>query len=172
MEVVKVPDIIRKEHLTALMEAYEKELLGVCCAYLRDIHLAEDAVQETFLKAYRSMNRFRGECSEHTWLMRIAINTCRDFRRSAWLKYVDRSVTLDSLPEPIAPAADRSNEITCAIMGLPRKEMEVMLLHYYQGMTVTEIGQALSLSISAVSGRLTRARRRLKTLLKGVLDDE
>ena len=166
MEVVKVPDSIRKEHLTALMEAYEKELLGVCCAYLRDIHLAEDAVQETFLKAYRSMNRFRGECSEHTWLMRIAINTCRDFRRSAWLKYVDRSVTLDSLPEPIAPAADRSNEITCAIMGLPRKEMEVMLLHYYQGLGISEIAQMLGLPEGTISSRLSRARKKLEVLLK------
>lgn len=171
MEVVKVPDSIRQEHLTALMEEYEKELLGVCCAYLRDIHLAEDAVQETFLKAYRAMSCFRGECSEHTWLMRIAINTCRDMRRSAWLRYVDRSVTLDSLPEPAAPAADHSLDVTRAIMGLPRKEMEVMLLYYYQGMTVTDIGQALSLSVSAVSGRLTRGRKRLQSLLKGVLDD-
>ena len=45
---------------------------------------AEDAAQETFLKAYRALDSFRGECDEKTWLMRIAINTCRDMRRSRW----------------------------------------------------------------------------------------
>ena len=56
----------------------------VCCgcfACLNDEALAEDAVQETFLKAYRALDRFRGDAEEKTWLLRIAINTCRDLRR-------------------------------------------------------------------------------------------
>lgn len=167
MEVVMGPDSIREEKLSRLMERYEKELLRMCCVYLRDVDMAEDAVQETFIKAYNAMDAFRGECSERTWLARIAVNTCKDMRRSAWYRFVDRRVTLDSLPEPIAPASGESIRLTETIMRLPRKDMEVLLLYYYQGMTMEEIGQTLHISAAGVSGRLKRARARLKDMMKG-----
>lgn len=171
MEVVKVPDSIRQEHLTALMEEYEKELLGACCAYLRDIHLAEDAVQETFLKAYRSMSCFRGECSEHTWLMRIAINTCRDMNRSAWQRYVDKRKTPDMLPEGSVPFDEKDDALVRAVMALKRKNREVFLLYYYQGMSTLEIAKALGIAQSSVSGRLKRARDAIRTAWKGSESD-
>lgn len=77
MKVVTGPDSLREQRLVRLMDLYERELLGLCSLYLRDIHLAEDAVQETFFKAYQAMEEFRGECGEKTWLTRIAVNTCR-----------------------------------------------------------------------------------------------
>ena len=66
-----------------LIEKYERGVLHLCCIYLRDMHMAEDAVQETFLKAYKSLNAFRGESSEKTWLYRIPINVCIDMRPAA-----------------------------------------------------------------------------------------
>ena len=68
-----------------LVAQNQEKLLRTCYLYLRDRQLAEDAVQETFLKAYRSLPAFRGDSSEKTWLMRIAVNTCRDLYRSEWL---------------------------------------------------------------------------------------
>ena len=73
MTPVQGPD--REERLNQMVLTYEKDLLRLCCAYLKDIDLARDAVQETFLKAYRRMDQFNGKASEKTWLMRIAINT-------------------------------------------------------------------------------------------------
>lgn len=73
----------KEERLCSLMEQYEKSLLRMCCVYLRDTSAAEDAVQESFLRAYRSMDDFRGESSEKTWLYSIAMNVCRDMRRAA-----------------------------------------------------------------------------------------
>ena len=78
MEVVPGPDDNLENRLIFLMEKYEKDLLRMCCVYLRDISLAEDAVQETFLKAYKNLKDFRGDSNEKTWLMRIAVNTCKD----------------------------------------------------------------------------------------------
>lgn len=72
-----------EQTLNRLVERYQTDLLRMCYLNLRDAELARDAVQETFLKAYRSMEHFRGDCQEKTWLMRIAINTCRDMRRCA-----------------------------------------------------------------------------------------
>ena len=70
-----VPGPDKEAKLNRMVITYEKDLLRLCCAYLRDIELAQDAVQETFLKAYRRMDKFEGKSSEKTWLMRIAINT-------------------------------------------------------------------------------------------------
>lgn len=92
MEVVKEPDDWEKE-LTRMIEQYSSSLLNMCYIYLRDRELAEDALQETFLKAYRTRSSFRGDSHEKTWLTRIAINTCRDMRRSAWFTHVNRAVT-------------------------------------------------------------------------------
>jgi len=55
--------------------------LHLCCMYLKDVNMAEDTVQEAFLKAYQHMDSFRGESSEKSWLYRIAINVCNDMRR-------------------------------------------------------------------------------------------
>lgn len=172
MEVVMGPDDVREDRLIRLMNRYETELLRICCVYLRDYSLAQDAVQETFLKAYRAMDSFRGESAEKTWLMRIALNTCKDMRRAAWFRFVDRRVTLDALPEPVAPASPDNTALTECIMRLPRREMEAVLLYYYQGMTLGEISQALGISPPAVSGRLKKARARLGTMLKEGGEDE
>ena len=91
-----------KQRLTRLVRQYQTDLLRICYIQLHDTALAEDAVQETYLKAYRSMPAFRGDCSEKTWLMRIAVNVCRDMLRSAWFRHLDRRITLEQLPEPIA----------------------------------------------------------------------
>ena len=66
-----------EDQLTSLMRQYGNELLRMCCVLLRDRALAEDAVQETFLKAYRGLPKFRGDCSEKTWLICIAVNSCK-----------------------------------------------------------------------------------------------
>lgn len=166
MEIVKGPEDIREFRLMQLMERYEKDLLRLCIVYLRDLTMAEDAVQETFLKAYRAMEDFRAESSEKTWLTRIAVNTCKDMRRSAWYRFVDRRVSLDALPEPVQPASQESIELTMCIMALPRKEMEAVMLYYYQGMTLEEIAFSLGISSPAVSARLKKGRERLKAMLQ------
>ncbi len=157
----------REGELIRLMRQYEKEVLKVCTIYLGDPALAEDATQETFFKAFRAMERFRGESSEKTWLMRIAINTCKDIRRGAWFRHTDRSISLDKLPEPaVAPQAD-SVLITLAVMHLPAKEREAVLLRYYQSMTLAEVAQALGISATAVARRLKKAHDHLNPVLKG-----
>ena len=103
METVKGPDSSQEYLLTKLIDQYQAVLLQMCFMYLHDRTMAEDAVQETFLRAFRYYESFRHECSEKTWLMRIAINTCKDIRRGAWFRHTDRSVSLDKLPEPAVP---------------------------------------------------------------------
>lgn len=153
--------------LIHLMRLYEKDVLKVCFVYLQDMALAEDAAQETFLKAYRSLEKFRGNSSEKTWLMRIAINTCKDIRRGAWFRHTERGVSLEQLPEPSVPAKAESIHITLEVMRLPKKEREVVLLRYYQNMTQAEVADALGISAAAVAKRLKRAHEHLHFALEG-----
>jgi RNA polymerase sigma-70 factor (ECF subfamily) len=161
------PDSVREERLISLMDQYEVKLKRMCCVYLRDMSLAEDAVQETFVKAYKCLDSFRGESNEKTWLMRIAINTCKDMRRASWFRYVDRHVTLESIPAPICDSTFEQAELVMDIMKLPRKYLVVVLLHYYQGMTTREIAQVLKIPHQTVSSRLKHAREKLRAALEG-----
>lgn len=105
MGMIQAPNQTPADRLDRMVQQYEKELLRICYVYLRDRTAAEDIVQETFLKAFRHMDSFRGASSEKTWLIRIAINCCRDYRRSAWYRYMDFRVSVDQLPFPMAALA-------------------------------------------------------------------
>lgn len=155
-------DRSREERLEEMMARYGDALIRMCCLYLRDASLAEDAAQDTFVKAWRHMNRFRGDCSEGTWLMRIAINVCRDYRKTAWMRHIDRSTPLSALPEQGRDDVRPDSPVLEAVMALKRREKEAVLLHYYQGFTIRETAKALGISESAVKQRLQRANRQLK----------
>lgn len=156
-----------------LVEQYQEAVLRTCFLYLRDQSLAEDAVQETFLKVYRSLPSFRGEAAEKTWILKIAIHTCCDLNRSGWFRLMNRHVTPEMLPCAAPDATEEDDQLALAVMKLPRKLREVILLHYYQELTVGEIARVLHLAHSSVSGRLKRGREKLKTLLEGrELDEE
>ena len=157
----------RREWLNDAVLRWEKPLLHLCFAYLGDTSLAEDAVQETFFRAWKHFDRFRGEAEEKTWLTRIAINTCKDLLKSAWSRNTDRSVTPDSLPEGSAPFEERDDTVTRAVMSLPDKLREVTLLRWYQGLSLEEMVKVLRLPRSTVNYRLKKA----KTMLKGKLEE-
>ena len=157
---------------TELVNTYQLPLLRMCCLRLGDAELAKDAVQETFLKAYKALPSFRGECSLQSWLMRIAINTCRDMQRSWWHRHVNRKVIPEEMNAACEPVSDDAITVSQAIAALPVKLREVVLLYYYQNMQLDEIAQTLTISPSSVSGRLKRARNKLRIALKGVYFDE
>lgn len=167
MEVVKGPDNSPEERINRLIRAHERELLRLCCVCLRDVSLAEDAVQETFIKAYRNLHAFRGGSSEKTWLYRIAINTCRDMQRGSWFQLVSRDVNFDELQIPAGEEPGERSALSEGILQLPRKYREVVLLYYYEDMKLTEIARALGVSAMTVSRRIARARTLLRDLLKG-----
>ena len=127
---------------------------------------AEDAVQDTFLKAYKRLDDLRDAGRERAWLMSIAINTCRDYLRTAWLRHTDRRVTLDLLPEPTCESIWPDTTVITEVMRLPQKLREAVLLRYYQGMKLSEAAEVLHISTSTVKQRLDRAN----TILRGRLE--
>lgn len=166
MEAVKDPDSRRDQTIERLITQYQTSLLRLCYVQLQDQALAEDAVQETFLKAYKGFDSFRGDSSEKTWLTRIAVNTCRDFQRGGWFKHTDRRVTPDMLPVGTVQPDTEDLDLSLAVMKLPRKMREAILLYYYQDMSTEEIAETLGIAQSSVSNRLRRGREKLRKLLE------
>ena len=157
----------RQAWLDGAITRWEKPMLRLCYAYLCDTAMAEDAVQETFFKAWKNYGKFRGDAEEKTWLTRIAINTCKDLMKSAWAKNTDRSVSPDDLPEAAAEFEERDDTVTRAVLSLPRELKEATLLHWYQGLTLKEMAKVLRLPRSTVNYRLKKA----KAILKEELED-
>jgi RNA polymerase sigma factor (sigma-70 family) len=149
--------------LEEMMIRWETSLLRMCYAYLHDRTLAEDAVQETFLKAWKGYDCFEGMAAEKTWLLRIAINTCKDLRRSGWFRHTDHSV---ELPEGAVPFTHTDDTITRAVMSLKPRLREVVLLRYYQGLTGEETAQVLGIVRATVYNRLDKAQALLQTELE------
>ncbi len=165
MDIVKGPDNRLEERIGEMIQTYEKDLLRLCCMYLKDRTMAEDAVQETFVKAYRNLKSFRGESNEKTWLVRIAINVCKDMQRTAWFQNLGRMVNLDDVKLP--QETEVRSEVVEQIMSLPKKLKEVVLLFYYENMNQSEIAEALGVSVTTVHRRLNKAREALRLLLQG-----
>ena len=162
----------RQQWLTEAMTRWEKPLRKLCYAYLCDTALAEDAVQETFFKAWKGYGCFRRESGEKTWLTRIAINTCKDLLSSAWTRNTDRSVVPEALPEGSAPFEERDDTVTRAVLALEPKLKEVTLLHWYQGLTLAEMGQVLRLPRSTINYRLKKAKAALRNALEDWYDED
>lgn len=153
-----------------MIARYGDGILRLCLVYLGDRQLAEDAFQETFVKAWRNRSTFRGESSEKTWLSQIAVNTCRDMLRSGWFRMVKRSEPVEKLFDLAAPQQDADFSVRDAVLSLPGKYREVIVLYYDQEMKLREIADLLSISINSVSTRLRRARALLKAQLGEEVD--
>ena len=160
-----------RSELDRLMEQYGSSLLRMSAIYLKDADLAQDAVQETFIKAYRHMNDYRGDSSEKTWLTTICVNTCRDILRTAWSRHTSR-MDLDTLPEKPAEFEFPDNTVLTEVMRLPAKYREVILLRYYEGMKLKEVSSALGLSDGKLRTRLNKANEILRDRLKEWYYDE
>ncbi len=164
-------DRLTDDDMRRIMTEYGAQMKRVCYLYLKDAALAEDAVQEAFIKIYKHGASFRGESAEKTWIMRITINVCRDMLRTAWLRRIDRTRTPDMIPlKTDAPGDDFA--VLDAVMQLPPKLREAVILRYYQEMTVKDIAQSLSVSRYTANHRIKAAQDALRTTLKGWYFDE
>ena len=158
-----------QQRLEGWIRSYGNAVLRTCFVFLADARQAEDAVQDTFLRAWQAMDQFEGRnaCSEKTWLMKIAVNVCHDYRRSRWFRHVDLSKALDELPPHMLAVLPEDRLLMVDILRLPEKYKQVLLLYYYQDLTLEETAQALGISRSTVHHRLKKAEALLRSALTG-----
>ena len=163
----------REAALVRLMETYGDSVKRLCCVYLRELGAAEDAAQDAFIKAYEHIDELIAGTvrAEKAWLMRIAVNTCKDVLRSSWMRRIDRRRPIEELPLCARSGHEESLAITQAITSLPPKLREIVLLHYYEDMSLKLCAQALGISAATATRRLQQAQERLRRLLGDFPDD-
>ena len=155
--------------LENLVTRYENTLYRTALAILDNPAEAEDAVQDTFLRWLEKRPDFNDEEHEKAWLLRVTVNSCRDLWRGAWLKRVVLGApTLELIPaqDETIEKREEKEELMRAVNKLPGAFREAVLLHYYQGLGISEIAQMLDLPEGTISSRLSRARKKLEVLLK------
>ena len=146
------------------LTAYGPAILRMCCVYLGDRTLAEDALQETFIRAWQALRRNNMSVQhEKAWLMHIAVNVCRDLHRSRWFRHIDAAACLDDLPELPDERTMADHDLLLDVYRLPEKYKQVILLCFYHHMTQQECADVLGVSVSAVNKRLAKAQAMLKT---------
>ena len=165
-----VPDVRDDPaYFARLYDQYATDVLRVCYFYLSDREKAEDVCQDVFVRLMTTHPLLQPG-REKSWLLKVALNRCRDLWRGAWLKRVILGgPTFDLIPAPDELSRrDDQQAMMAAINQLPATFKEVILLHYYQGMNIAEIAQMLELPEGTISSRLSRGRKKLESiLLKG-----
>lgn len=165
-----VPDVRDDPaYFARLYDQYATDVLRVCYFYLSDREKAEDVCQDVFVRLM-TRHPVLQPGREKSWLLKVALNRCRDLWRGAWLKRVILGgPTFELIPAPDEfSRRDDQQAMMAAINQLPATFKEVILLHYYQGMNIAEIAQMLELPEGTISSRLSRGRKKLESiLLKG-----
>ncbi len=147
-----------------LVERYADGLLRLACAWLGNVEDAQDVCQNTFLKALLHDKSFPDPEQEKAWLLRVAINECKNHRKSAWVRHradwTDDAATAATVELPVPGG------VWEAVERLPLKYRRVVVLRYYEGYEVREIAGLLGLSAPLVSTHLARAKSKLREFLK------
>jgi RNA polymerase sigma-70 factor (ECF subfamily) len=127
---------------------------------------AEDLAQETFLRAYEQIGSFRGASKFSTWLYRIAVNTCLNWRQSEARRFQLQNRAAEELSTQQAggrvSAAAEPNEVQAALLKLPAKQRAAIVLTIYDGLNHAEAAKILHCSETTVSWRVFTAKRKLK----------
>jgi len=156
------------EAFDRLVERYQRHVYRLCYRYVNNHHDANDMAQDVFLKAYKALGRFRGDSSFSTWLYRIAVNTCLNFRAA---RRPESHELPDGLPDPAVGAADRldrderSRRVRDAVHRLPEKQRATVILKVYHDLTHEEVAQILGSSVGTVKANLFHALGNLRKLL-------
>lgn len=150
-----------------LYEKYANDVLRVSYFYLGDRQRAEDVTQDVFVRLMTNEPDLE-EGREKAWLLKVALNRCRDLWRGAWVKRVVLgSPSFEMIPAPDdTEQRDEEEAMMKAIHQLPASFRESILLYYYQGYGIGEIAEMLNLPEGTISSRLSRARKKLETILK------
>ena len=158
----------KEQLLDYLMRRFSASVVKIAYYHLRDRHLAEDIMQEVFCRVFKNMDSFRRESSYYTWIYRITVNLCSDYKKSAYNRRISLKDTLDGPYESEARLFEEAEggEVFSCVMDLPLKYRTVMALHYFEDMPTPEVARMLKISESAVRTRLHRGRNLLKDVLR------
>ncbi|MEK4626787.1 sigma-70 family RNA polymerase sigma factor [Solibacillus sp. FSL R7-0682] len=159
--------------LEKIMIEYGNELVRLAFSYVKDVEIAKDMVQNSFIKCYKNLDSFRFDAQVKTWLYRITINECKDYLKSWNYRMVQVKSFINETTKSILPSTEKAvidkysnEEIKDTIFSLPKVYREVVYLYYYDSLSTEEIANVLDLPVNTVKTRLRRAKQRLVSIMK------
>ncbi|MDD5455234.1 MAG: sigma-70 family RNA polymerase sigma factor [Candidatus Ratteibacteria bacterium] len=177
-----------KNAFDKLILGYMNKVFNLCYRFLGNYEEANDSAQETFIKVYRSLNKFQSQSSFSTWLYRIAVNTCKNRLKSAEYKSSRETIRIDEpknlddgktysveiADQSLSPVAflDRKESsaiIQSAIDSLSQEHKEVVVLRDIEGLSYEQIASITGDNLGTVKSKLARAREKLARKLKGLI---
>jgi RNA polymerase sigma-70 factor (ECF subfamily) len=169
-----------------LVSKYRRRIMNLSMRYTRNRADAEDAVQETFIKAYWGLQHFRGDAAFSSWLHRIAVNSAKtvlllrardasvfssDIRNNDEMN--ETSVTLKELdtPEELALTDEICDAVNAAIESLGEEQRNAIVLREFEGLSYSQVASTMSCPVGTVRSRVFRAREAIDNQLRHVFDD-
>jgi len=166
-----------------LVRKYEHKIGSVIARYISDTHEVEDIAQETFIKAYRAIDRFRGDSAFYTWLYRIAVNTTKNYLVSQKRRPPDSDLDASDVestgigrvmhdndtPEAGALSREIAQTVTAALQRLPEELRLALELRELQGFSYEEIAEQMQCPLGTVRSRIFRAREAVDNELRPLL---
>lgn len=182
-ELVKRVQRGDKQAFDVLVRKYQHKIVQLISRYVHDSHEALDVAQDTFLKAYRALPRFRGDSAFYTWIYRIAINTAKNHLVAQSRRPPDADIdAVDAeqysgvtqlkemeTPEHLLMTDEIKNTILGAIDDLPEDLRTAITLRELEGMSYDEIAQTMACPVGTVRSRIFRAREAIDTKLRPLL---
>ncbi len=153
-----------KEKDADVKEIYDREyqrVYRIAMIYLRNIHDAQDAVQNVFIKLLEHPKSFEDEEQEKAWFITVTKNYCKDILKSSWKRKID----LGEIPD-MANEEKEIYDVMTDMMKLPAKYREVLYLYYYEGYSVKDMSEMLDRKESTLQTQLATARKKLKVELE------
>jgi RNA polymerase sigma-70 factor (ECF subfamily) len=156
----------------ALVRKYQDRVYNLCRYMLRDPQNAQDAAQDVFLKSYRGLKEFRPDSSVYTWIYRITVTTCLDYRRKSHRETFRNEPLSEGLQseephlEQTYDSAKNAEAVQLALQKLPEKLRAAIVLREIEELSYEEIAEVLHTSPGTVKSRISRAREELQHLLK------
>lgn len=178
-----------RQAFNMLIIKHKDRIYNLCFWYLNDHQEADDAAQETFIKIFNFLKTFRQDAAFSTWVHRIAINTCKNKRKSSYARFFRRQKPLDASdangrvtqiadngshtviqqPDAQLDRKETSAAIQQAISRLGEKKRTVVLLRDIQGFSYEEVAKITGMNLGTVRSTLARAREELKQQLTRVV---
>jgi RNA polymerase sigma-70 factor, ECF subfamily len=182
MEIIKKVKKGDSSAFEILVQTYQGRIYTLCRYLLKNPQDAEDAAQDTFVKAFQGLKGFTPTSAFYTWLYRIAINTCLDFKRKSSLQSfyssADIRKELDMVPSKLpspesAYAAKESiHALRASLNSISDKLRVVILLKEIEGLPYEEIAKVLDVSVGTVKSRISRAREELRKRMENFTEQK
>jgi RNA polymerase sigma-70 factor (ECF subfamily) len=155
------------DDVDAVIDRYSSMVYKIALTNMRSKFDAEDVFQEVFLRYMKNTKPFASEEHRKAWLIRVTVNCCKSAYLSPW----NNNVSLEDIGEVADSMTEDEKDVYKEVLNLPMDYKTVIILFYYENMSVNSIARSLGISEGAVKMRLSRARNLLKLNLEGDEDD-